>query len=96
MLLCLIGLWAAGCSYHDGYGTRHTLILGFGIVSVNSTNKNLATVTKITGIGFNGNTSPARGGIGYFNSTTVEVKCNTNLAIEIDQKPGSPILVDVQ
>ena len=96
MLLCLIAITVAGCSYNDGHGTRHTLILGFGIVSVNSTNKNLATVTKITGIGLNANTAPARGGVGYFNSTLVEVKADTDMIIEVDDKPGSPIFVDIR
>lgn len=94
MLLFLLA-FLAGCSYNDGHGTRHTLVFGFGMISVNSTNQNLATVTKVTGIGLNASTSPGRGGLGYFNSTLIEVKTDTNLVIEVKDFPGSPIYVNI-
>ncbi len=84
---------ACGCSFTDKHGTRHTVIIGFGVVSVNQTNPVAATVTKINGIGLSTSSAPGmKLGLGYFNSVTVEVNTN-NLLIEVSDAPGQPLKV---
>lgn len=80
-----------GCSVTDKSGTKHTVILGFGIVSVNQTNTAAAVYkTQLLGLGVS-DMPGVRLGIGYANSVTVCVR--SNALVEVSDAPGSPLNV---
>lgn len=90
--LCLLmALMLAGCSVTDKSGTKHTVIIGFGIVSVNLTNGAAGVYkTQLLGVGVS-DMPGVRLGVGYANSVTV---CATsNVVIEVSDSPGSPMKV---
>jgi hypothetical protein len=81
----------AGCSLTDASGTKHTYILGFGVVSVNQTNSS-ASVYKSQWVGVAASDVPGvRFGVGYANTITVCVK--SNAVVEVSDRPGSPMKV---
>lgn len=84
VLLC-IGLLLSGCTTNKNGVTRH-FIFGFGVVTVNNAQTNLAIVQKATTLGFYGSTSPyAKVGLGYMNLQTIEVVTDSNLVIEVNK-----------
>lgn len=91
--LCLIAAAVlAGCSVTDKSGTKHTLILGIGVVSVNHTNSAASVYkTQVLGVGVS-DMPGVRLGVGYANSVTVCVR--SNAIVEVSDKPGSPLKVE--
>lgn len=93
-LSCLaLALALTGC-WTDRHGTRHTVIIGFGIVGVTPTNS-AATVVSVHCLGLNG----SRNGInaGYSSSLTTSVPANAeDVRIETSQHPFAPIKINVQ
>ena len=78
-------------------GTTHHVILGFGIVSVNSTNTAAADVikTQVIGLGFNDSGAGAHFDLGYGVTTVVRVVTNQNIVIEVSDVPGKPLTVNI-
>lgn len=96
-LLLLVALLATGgcvSSTQKGGTTRH-VIFGFGVVSVDNSQTNLAVVQKVSAFGLYGGTGPgAKVGLGYMNRQVVEVVTNANLVIEVDSI-GKPIKITI-
>lgn len=90
-LCLLLALGLAGCSVTDKSGTKHTLILGLGIVSVNQSNSAARVYkTQVLGVGVS-DMPGVRFGIGYANSMTVLIE--SNAVVEVSNNPGSPMKV---
>lgn len=72
-----------GCVPFRQNGTTHYLILGVGLVSVNSTNQPVATVVKANVLGIMGSTMPGpKLTVGYAASTVATVATNQNVIVE--------------
>ncbi len=67
----------SGCVVHDG--SRHWVV-GFGVVSVNSTNRS-AVVTDVKAVGVY--VGPGTGNIGYVQQTRCDIQTNANVVIEL-------------
>jgi hypothetical protein len=94
--LCTIAvlLLLCGCTSTSGGTTRH-FIFGFGWVSVNNSQTNLAIVYKVNAVGIYGATGAGgKVGIGYMNQQVIEVVTNANLVIEVDSV-GKPIKITI-
>jgi hypothetical protein len=95
ILLLFLSL-VVGCSYTDKTGTRHTVIVGLGWVSIPQTNQALATVVRMHSIGVAvSDVTGVKLGIGYASGTTVVVVTNSNVIVEVDKSPGAPVKVTV-
>jgi hypothetical protein len=82
VLLCICVL-LCGCTTSKN-GVTHHFIVGFGVVSVNNAQTNLAVIQKATMIGVYGNTGPTgRVGLGYMKVQTIEIATNSNLLIDV-------------
>ena len=85
-------LLLTGCVQFDANGTRHTVVLGFGIVSVPSpsgTNQPAAQVTKTQAIGLVLSDQPGiKAGIGYSSSVVTQIHTNQNVLVEVKTRPG--------
>lgn len=90
-------LLLTGCVSFNRGGTTQHVILGFGIVSVNNTNKAVADVikTQVLGLGFNDSGAGAHFDLGYSSTTVVRVATNQNVVIEVSDVPGKPMTVTV-
>jgi hypothetical protein len=87
-------LFLTGCVPLSSNGTRHYVIIGFGIVSVPLTNSPAAQVVKSQAIGLSINDQPGtKLSIGYMDSTVINVQTNTNILIEVSKLPGQPLKV---
>jgi hypothetical protein len=95
-LLCLVILGSTGCvSWKDHSGTRHTLVIGIGVVSVNDSKPTAATVTRAhtMGIAVDANGLTA----GYSARFTTAVPDNAeDVRIEASERPFQPITIEVQ
>jgi hypothetical protein len=95
-ILCLIIAGGTGCcSWTDKSGTRHVLIVGVGIVSVNDSTPTAATVTRAHALGLTAD----QGGIaaGYSSSFTTAVPAGVeDVRIEASQHPFASINIVVQ
>lgn len=89
-------LLLTGCVSYRSHGTRHYVILGFGIVSVNDTNKNMANVVRGRALGFSACGGPgANATVGFASFTSVAIKTNAPLLIEIKASPLGAVKVNV-
>jgi hypothetical protein len=84
----------SGCIPIQTNGTTHYLIVGIGVISVNNTNHQAATVTKSTVIG--GYVSEHGSGVGYSSQNLIMVNTNNNIDIEVNSAPFKPIKVNVK
>jgi hypothetical protein len=75
---------ACGCvPFHRG-GTTHYLVLGFGLVSVNSTNQIAVTAVKANVLGVMASTMPGpKLSVGYTSMAAASVETNQNAIVEI-------------
>lgn len=93
LLLCLLLLLGSGCVPIRQNGTTHYLVIGFGVVSVNNTNREVAQVIRANALGVmvsnRGMTA------GYSATTSVSIKTNENVLIEVKQAPLKPLTVCV-
>ena len=87
-------LFMVGCIPFRTNGTTHYLVLGIGVVSVNNTNQNAASVTKANVLG--GYVSEHGGGIGYSSEQRIMVSTNVNMDIEVSKVPFKPMKVNVK
>jgi hypothetical protein len=67
--------------------------LGFGVVSVNTTNREVAQVTRASVVGVMASEHGVR--IGYGADTSVSIKTNENVVVEVKQSPFKPLSVCV-
>lgn len=87
-------LASSGCIPVHSNGTTHYVVVGFGIVSVPQTNQAAAQVVKMQSIGLSISDVPGtRFSVGYASGTTVAVPANTNIIVEVAQKPFAPIKI---
>lgn len=76
-------LLAAGCAFPNKEKTHYTVI-GFGVVSVNATNRTGANVIRVKSVGLTVSDSPGtKFAVGYLNETTTEIPTNSNVIIEV-------------
>lgn len=88
--LLIILLLAGGCAFTDSGGTKHTVIVGFGVVSVHQTNSVL--VYKVQALGVTAGNLPAPNcTLGY--RSDVGITAATNTLVEVSQKPFSPLVI---
>jgi hypothetical protein len=93
--ILVVLLLFAGCIPLRKGGTTHYVIVGFGVVSVPSTNSPAAQVVRSQAIGLTVSDQPGvKVGIGYASSTTVNIRTNQNIAIEISGRPGQPLKIN--
>jgi len=93
-LSVLLGLLlVSGCVPIHKKGTTHYLVFGLGVVSVNSTNRTVATVVRANAIGVVASGSGMK--IGYSAETRVDIKTNENIVIEVNKKPFKSLSVCV-
>jgi hypothetical protein len=91
LTLTLLAL-AAGCSTTGKDGTRHYIVIGFGLVSVNTTNLASAEVYKMQVLGISASDMPGvRLNMGYASSLVVLVPANNSAILEISDGPFSPL-----
>jgi hypothetical protein len=73
-----------GCVPVTSNGVRHTLVLGFGVVSTPAIEKPAAQITKTKAIGLVLSDQPGmKAGIGYASSTVTQVRTNQNLIVDV-------------
>jgi hypothetical protein len=86
-----------GCIPFQSNGTRHYVIVGFGVVSVPATNAPNTQVTKSQAIGLILSDQPGtKVGIGYSSSTVVQIATNQNILVEVSDHPAQPLKVKTQ
>lgn len=86
-------LLGSGCVPIKRGGTTHYLILGAGIVSVSNTNKEVAQVSRANAIGVMASERGMK--LGYGAESTVSIKTNENVVIEVRKAPFGPLKIDV-
>lgn len=80
--LLLMLLLLPGCSYYRG-GKQHHLVLGFGVVTVD-TNSPATIVVKSTTVGLGASLFPVgRCVVGFSDTTAIMAATNQNVVIEI-------------
>lgn len=84
LLASLLLVLACGCVPLRQGGTTHYLVLGFGLVSVNSTNQIAVTAVKANVLGVMASTMPGpKLSIGYASIAAASVETNQNAIVEI-------------
>jgi hypothetical protein len=84
-----------GCAATGKDGTKHYLVLGLGVVSVNNTNPVGATVCKMQVLGIGVSDMPGvRFGVGYANSVVVAVPPTNHVLLEVSDGPFKPLIVN--
>jgi len=73
--LAVLGLAATSCSWVGKDGTRHTLVLGVGVLSTKEIAKDKATITQSSLLGFTLRASPASTGLmfGYEQTLVTQI-----------------------
>lgn len=94
-LVCLAAAAGAGCSWTDQSGTRHVVIVGLGVVSVNDAKPSAATVTRTQALGVAADQGGIMAGYSSRFATTVPDSAE-DVRIEASQRPFAPIYVEVQ
>lgn len=96
-LLCLVALCAGTgcCHWTDKSGTRHTLIIGVGVVSVNESKPEAACVTRANVLGISADAGGLTAGLSSRFSTSVPDGAE-DVRIEASQKPFAPLKIEVQ
>jgi hypothetical protein len=85
-----------GCvSWQSSDGTRHTLVLGLGIVSTKASPDNTATAMRCQTIGVAVQTGQPHGGvvIGYQSLQQTDIASQWQGVIEVSSTPGQPLIV---
>jgi hypothetical protein len=92
--LALLSL-AGGCSWHDTSGTRHVVVIGFGVVSVQDSKPRAATVTKANVLGIKADSTGVSAGYSSSFVTAVPDKAE-DVRIESSTRPLKPITIEIQ
>lgn len=83
LLALLASVLTSGCISYTARGVRHHVILGFGVVTVD-TNKPTVTVVKSATVGIGASSFPVRRcTVGFSKDTAAVVDTNQNVVIEI-------------
>ena len=88
---------AIGCvSWPSSDGTRHTLVLGLGLVSTKASPDNTATAMRCQTIGLAVQTGPPHGGlvVGYQNLQQTDIAPQWQGVIQVSDTPGQPLKVE--
>jgi hypothetical protein len=93
LILCL-GL-SGCCKWTDKSGTRHTLIIGIGVVSVNESKPEAAQVVRASALGISAGTGGFTAGYSSRFSTSVPAGAE-DVRIEASQHPFAPVKIEVQ
>jgi len=84
----ILFLLLTGCASYTKDGTRHTIVLGFGIVSTPAIPDAEVTAVKTSVVGVTLSDVPGlRFGVGYSSATSVVVNTNAQAIIEINHGP---------
>ena len=99
-ILIILASVSSGCSgmkFVDENGAVHHLIIGIGVVSTNG-NKSSAesiNVTKTNVLGFYISNQPGlKVGVGYSSSRTLQIPLDSNVIVEVDEKPMGTVLIE--
>ena len=93
-LLVICWLAMPACTWTAGDGTRHTLVVGLGIISSKSVGPNIVTVTRSTSMGFNFRTgSPSGFVFGYQNLQQTQIAPGWCGTLTVTSKPGASLVV---
>lgn len=83
------------CHWTDSAGTRHNLVLGFGVISVNESKPTAVKVTRATIVGLG--TDDRGATVGYSSRFSTEVMAGAeDVRIEASQRPFAPIKIEIQ
>lgn len=86
-------LLGSGCVPIRSKGTTHYFILGAGVVSVSNTNREVAQVSRASALGFLASDHGVK--LGYGAESTVSIKTNENVIIEVRKAPFGSLNVGV-
>jgi len=91
-----LALLLTGCvNFTDNSGTRHYVVIGFGVISVSRTNQPIQVIkNQLVGAEFQ--TLPVGFSAGYKSSTEMSVATNVSANIEIQNSPFKPLKVEIQ
>lgn len=92
-LLASVLFLGSGCVPFRSKGTTHYLVLGIGVVSVSNTNKEVAQVSRANAIGLLASERGVK--LGYGAESTVSIKTNENVIVEVRKAPFGPLNVNV-
>lgn len=93
-LALLLGLTGC-CRWTDKSGTRHTLIIGVGVVSVNESKPEAAQVIRANALGITADAGGVTAGLSSRFTTAVPSGAE-DVRIEASQKPFAPIKIEIQ
>ncbi len=96
--LLLLTLAAGGsgcCSWQSADGTRHTLIVGIGLVSTKTTPDQSATALRTQTLGLAVRTGPPSGGLvlGYQNLQQTAIAPDWQGVVQVNAAPGEPLMM---
>ena len=94
LFLVILIICAAGClSWHAADGTRHTLVLGVGLVSTKEAPDGSATALRAQTLGLA--LRPPQGGLvlGYQSLHVTSIPPEWEGIIQVDATPGQPLTV---
>lgn len=95
LILLTITMCSAGClSWHSADGTRHTLILGIGLVSTKEAPDGSATALRANTLGLA--VRPPHGGVvlGYQSLHVTSIPPEWEGLIQVNAAPGQPLIVE--
>lgn len=93
VLVLVLIIVSSGCVPIRGKGTTHYLVFGIGVVSVGSTNREVADVSRANTVGFLASKNGVK--LGYASELTIAVKTNENVVVEASKYPFGPFKVEV-
>ncbi len=93
--ILLLACTAASCSWTGKDGTRHSLVLGIGILSTKEQVQGAAIITKTSLLGFAMQGNPAMRGliVGYTESLIAQIPPKWQGQLGLDSSPGNPLRV---
>jgi hypothetical protein len=83
------------CCWTDNSGTRHTLIIGLGVVSVNESKSEAAQVVRANALGVIADAGGFTAGFSSRFTTSVPAGAE-DVRIEASQQPFAPLKIEVQ
>jgi hypothetical protein len=96
ILICLFSCLLVGCvPFTDRSGTRHYLVVGIGVVSVNKTNQPVQVI-KETMLGMTIQTLPLKCAVGVEDTIELRAETSVNAVVEVQNLPFKPLKVEVQ
>ena len=93
--ILLLACTAASCSWTGKDGTRHSLVLGIGVLSTKEQVQGSAIITKTSVWGFAMQGNPAMRGmiVGYTESLVAQIPPRWQGQLGLDSSPGNPLRI---